>query len=142
MNLQHLPVLYILLRKQWRYAIFATYHIWMQKHHINPGANQHPPGSLLMKARSSYFLRMIVPLFSLEPQKLLFLPASIAATSESYWLNLQFYETKVSPFSTAAKTSRSTFPPEAITATLRPLILDASCSAAAIGAAPAPSQTL
>ena len=114
----------------------------MQKRHINPGANQHPPGSLLMKARSSYFLRMTVPLFSLEPQKLLSLPVSIAATSESYWLNLQCYETKVSPFSTETKTSRSTFPPEAITATLRPLILDASCSAAAIAAAPAPSQTL
>lgn len=142
MNLQPLPVLYILLRKQWRYAIFAAYHIWMQKRHINPGANQHPPGSLLMKARSSFFLRMTVPLFSLEPQKLLSLPVSIAATSESFWLNLQCYETKVSPFSTAAKTSRSTFPPEAITATLRPLILDASFSAAAIAAAPAPSQTL
>ena len=115
----------------------------MQKRHINPGANQHPPGSLLMKARSSFFLRMTVPLCFPDLRRIPFLQAGIAATSdESYWLNLQFYETKVSPFSTAAKTSRSTFPPEAITATLRPLILDASCSAAAIAAAPAPSQTL
>ena len=142
MNLQPLPVLYILLRKQWRYAIFAAYHIWMLKRHINPGAIQHPPGSLLMKARSSFFLRMTVPLCFPELRIIPFLQAGIAATSESYWLNLQFYETKVSPFSTETKTSRSTFPPEAITATLRPLILDASFSAAAIAAAPAPSQTL
>ena len=114
----------------------------MQKRHINLGANQHPPGSLLKKARSSSFLRMTVPLCFLELRRIPFLLAGIAATSENYWLNLHFYETKVSPFSTAAKTSRSTFPPEAITATLRPLILDASFSAAAIGAAPAPSQTL
>ena len=142
MILQPLPVLYILLRNQWRYAIFAAYHIWMLKRHINLGANQLPPCSLLMKARSSYFLRMTVPLCFPELRGLPFLQAGTAATSESYWLNLQFYETKVSPFSTETKTSRSTFPPEAITATLRPLILEDSCNTAAIAAAPVPSQTL
>ncbi len=114
----------------------------MQKRHINPGANQQPPGSLLKEARSSFFLRMTVPLCFPKLRRLPFLQAGTAVTSESYWLNLQLYETKVSPFSTEIKTSRSTFPPEAITATLRPLILYASFSAAAIDAAPAPSQTL
>ncbi len=114
----------------------------MLKRRINPGANQHPPGSLLMKEMSSFFLRMTVPLCFPELRRIPFLKADIAATSESYWLNLQFYETKVSPFSTETKTSRSTFPPEAITATLRPLILEDSCNTAAIAAAPAPSQTL
>ena len=114
----------------------------MLKRHINPGANQHQPGLLLMKARSSFFLRMPVPLCFPELRRLPFLQAGTAVTSESYWLNLQCYETKVSPISTETKTSRSTFPPVAITATLWPLILDASLSAAAIAAAPAPTQTL
>ena len=87
-NLPDPPSFYIQLKKQWKCATSAAYHISTQPLPIRHGPNQLLPCSQSVKQKSSFFLTMTVPLSSTEPQTLLFLLGSTDARFEFSILTL------------------------------------------------------